>query len=114
MKVRPSRPDSYARAPIADRVLEKVTPRHPVAKRCTAADYESAGKASTAYRSVTFRRRIKDSTFQFVRRVHMRPSAWLSAWLSSGGVILARFESGGGGVRRPWLVARRCTTCAIT
>ena len=28
--------------PIVDRVSSKVTPRHPVAKRCTAADYEFA------------------------------------------------------------------------
>jgi hypothetical protein len=28
--------------PIVDRVSSKVTPRHPVAKRCTAADYESS------------------------------------------------------------------------
>jgi hypothetical protein len=38
--------------PIVDRVSSKVTPRHPVAKRCTAADYESGGKPSTGYRDV--------------------------------------------------------------
>ena len=31
--------------PIVDRVSSKVTPRHPVAKRCTAADYEFSTRA---------------------------------------------------------------------
>jgi len=40
--------------PIVDRVSSKVTPRHPVAKRCTAADYESISGRNPrppAYRS---------------------------------------------------------------
>ena len=43
--------------PIVDRVSSKVTPRHPVAKRCTAADYESEGWPSADVHGVASRRK---------------------------------------------------------